>query len=112
MSCEIKSTVRSGEVVIDVAGRLSFLDFSLRERIEKLVKEGHREFVLDLSNLSYLDSFGLGQLVCARNSVERAGGQIKLLRPPEHAQKLLQITKLNTVFTTVNEEESRTVGAV
>jgi len=111
MSCEIRSTVIFGEVLIDVAGRLSFLDFSLREKIEKLLKEGHREFVLDLSNLTYLDSFGLGQLVCVRNSIERTGGQIKLLNPPDHVRKLLKLTKLDTVFSIVNEQSSITVGA-
>jgi len=111
MSCEITATVISGEVIIDLAGRLCFLELTLRDRIKKLLEEGHRDFTLDLSNLSYLDSFGLGQLLCVRNSIQRAGGQINLLRPPEHVQKLLRITKLDSVFTIVNEERSLTLGA-
>ena len=103
MSCQITSTIISGEVVIDLAGRFCFLELALRDQIQKLLEEGNNQFVLDLSNLSYLDSFGLGQLICIRNSILQAGGHMKLLRPPRHVQKLLQITKLDAVFTIVNE---------
>src|SRR3989442_1169948 len=103
MSCQITSTIISGEVVIELAGRFCFLEFTLRDRIQKFLEQGNNQFVLDLSNLSYLDSFGLGQLICIRKSIQQAGGNMKLLRPPGHVQKLLQITKLDTVFSIVNE---------
>src|SRR5262245_19522764 len=111
MAFQITTTVVSGEVVVDLAGRLCFLDLWLRDHIGKLLQDGHRDFTLDMSKVSYLDSFGLGQLVSIRNSIQRAGGQLRLLQPPEHVQKLLRITKLDTVFRIVDEERSITLGA-
>jgi anti-sigma B factor antagonist len=103
MSCQITSSIVSGKVVVDLAGRFCFLELTLPDQIQKLLEEGNNQFVLDLSNLSYLDSFGLGQFICVWNSIQQAGGNMKLLRPPMHVQKLLQITKLDTVFSITNE---------
>jgi anti-sigma B factor antagonist len=111
MSYQITSTVISGEVVVDLAGRLCFVDLSLRDHIGRLLQKGHRDFTLDMSKASYLDSFGLGQLISIRNSIQREGGQIRLLRPPAHVQKLLRITKLDTLFCVVDRERPLAVDA-
>jgi anti-anti-sigma factor len=102
MLCQITSTIVAGEVIMDLAGRFCFLELRLRDQIRKLLEEGNRHFLLDLSNLTYLDSFGLGQLVAIQNSIQEAGGSLKLLRPPGHVQKLLQITRLDTIFDIVS----------
>jgi anti-sigma B factor antagonist len=86
------------EVIIDLAGRFCFLEHRLRDQIQSLLEEGNQHFVLDLSNLSYVDSFGLGQLISIRNSIQEAGGSLILLRPQRFVRELLQITKLDTVF--------------
>ena len=75
-----------------------FLEHRLADHIQKLLDGENQHFVLELSNLSYLDSFGLGQLICIRASIQAAGGSLKLLRPQRHIRKLFQITKLDTVF--------------
>ncbi len=104
MSLAIKSRIVSGVVVVDVSGKLCFLQVSLSERINELVEEGHRDFVLNLSDVLYVDSFGLGQLITIWNSIRNSGGQLVLLRPTDYVQRLFEITKLNTVFHISGEE--------
>lgn len=103
MSCRITSRVVSGVAVVDLSGKLRFLEFGLRDEIQKLLAQGHREFVLNLVDVSYIDSFGLGQLITVWTSIKRVGGQMSLHRPTLEVRKLFEITKLNTVFTILDE---------
>ena len=85
-------------------GRLCLLDVALCEHINELLEEGHRAFVLNLANVPYVDSFGLGQLITTWTSVRSRGGQLILLRPTDHVKELFRITKLNTIFHISGEE--------
>jgi anti-sigma B factor antagonist len=98
MELKITTRVVSPNVVLDLSGRLCLLDRSLLERINSLLAEGLRDFTLDLADVSYIDSFGLGQLVTVWTSIQNRSGRVKLLRPNERVRKLLHITKLDTVF--------------
>jgi anti-sigma B factor antagonist len=91
-------------VIVDVSGRLCFLETSLREHVNELLDEGHLEFVLNLAKVPYIDSFGLGQLVSIWTSIQGKDGRLVLLRPTDHVQDLLRISKLNTVFPIFGEE--------
>jgi anti-anti-sigma factor len=62
MSLAIKTRIVSDVVNIDMAGRLCFLEFALHEQINRLLDEGRTDFILNLADISYIDSFGLGQL--------------------------------------------------
>lgn len=104
MSLSITSRIVSGVVVVDMSGRLCFLEVALHAHINELLDEGHRDFVLNLVNVPYIDSFGLGQLITIWTSIRSRGGQLVLLRPTDHVQKLFQLTKLNTVFHIAGEE--------
>lgn len=104
MSLAITSRIVSGIVIVDMSGRLCFLDVALCEHINELLEEGHRDFVLNLADVPYIDSFGLGQLITIWTSIRSRGGELILLRPTDHVQKLFQITKLNTVFHISGEE--------
>ena len=104
MPLSITSRMSSGVVIVDVNGTLRFLDVALREHMNELLEEGHRAFVLNLTNVSYVDSFGLGQLVTIWTSVRSRGGELILLRPTDHVQILFQITRLNTIFHISAEE--------
>jgi len=68
------------------------------------LEEGHRAFVLNLANVPYVDSFGLGQLITISASIRSKGGQLVLLHLTDHVRTLFQITKLNTVFSILAEE--------
>jgi len=83
---------------MELSGRLCLLDRSLYERVIALLAEGLRDFTLDLTDVSYVDSFGLGQLVTIWTSIQNQNGHVRLLRPNERVRKLLHITKLDSVF--------------
>lgn len=98
MSVILNAREVRGVVVLELSGRLTILDESLRDAIREFLKAGKRQFILKMNSLSYMDSCGLGQLVSAYISVRNAGGNLRLLRPSEKCRELLRISKLNTVF--------------
>jgi len=104
MPLSIKTRIASGVVFVDMSGRLCFLEVALRDRVNELLEAGHREFVLNLANVPYIDSFGLGQLIAIWTSIRSKSGQMTLLRPTDHVRRLFQITKLDTVFHLSGEE--------
>jgi anti-sigma B factor antagonist len=104
MSITVTSRILSHAVIVDVSGRLCFLETSLSEHVNELLNEGHLEFVLNLAHVPYVDSFGLGQLISIRTSILDKGGRLVLLRPTDHVQELLRISKLSTVFQISGEE--------
>ena len=111
MPIAITSRILSDVVIVDVAGRLSFLDVTLSERVNQWLEEGHREFVLNLANVPYIDSFGLGQLISILTSIRSNGGQLILLGLTDHVQALFQITRLDTVFN-ISTDEAHAVTSV
>lgn len=98
MRLEIKSRVDSGVVIVDISGRLRFLETYLREHVNALLQAGHREFVLNLEEVPYIDSFGLGQLVSIWTSIRGKGGRLILVQPSDHVRQLLKISRLDTIF--------------
>jgi anti-sigma B factor antagonist len=109
MTCRVTSRAVSGVIVIDLSGRLDFLEVSLREEVYKLLEQGSREFVVNMADVPYVDSFGLGQLISVWTSIQRAGGKMTLLWPTPQVLKLFELTKLDTVFT-IWKEEHHPVG--
>jgi len=105
MDLAIKPTVYPNIVILELCGILRFVDFSLRNEINGLLEMGHREFILNLSNVSFIDAFGLGQLVSIRTAIHNAGGHMTLLRPTVAVRNLLNITKLDSVIPIVDDAE-------
>jgi anti-sigma B factor antagonist len=105
----LKANVRQsgGVSVVDLAGRITLGEGSglVRSTIKELVNSGHKNILLNLKDVSYLDSAGLGELVGAYASVTNAEGNIKLLNPQAKVHDLLQITKLYTVFQAFDDEQ-------
>jgi anti-sigma B factor antagonist len=66
--------------------------------LERMLEAGHREFVLNLADVPYIDSFSLGQLIAIWTSIRSKSGQMTLLRPTDQVRRLFQITKLDSVF--------------
>jgi anti-sigma B factor antagonist len=104
----VKLNVRQvGDVtVIDATGRITLGEGSsvFRETIKDLVGKGNKKILLNLGDVSYIDSSGIGELVSGFTSVSNAGGQLKLLNLTKRIQDLLQITKLYTVFEVFDKE--------
>jgi anti-sigma B factor antagonist len=100
---------RQGDVVIlDLDGKilLGEGDVQLREAIRRLLQSGARKILLNLANVPYMDSAGLGELVRAYTTVRREGGELKLLNLTVRIQDLLTITKLISVFESFDSEDA------
>ena len=98
---------QSGDVcLVDVAGKITLGDGSvaIREAVKKLVANGTKKIVLNLAEVNYIDSSGIGELVSAFTTVSNSGGNLKLLKLTKRVQDLLQITKLYTVFEVFDDE--------
>ncbi len=91
-------------VVLEVAGRLSVLEPDLRQLAWELIQRGERHFIISLANVSYLDNSGLGQLCWIYTMVRNCEGDMTLLRPTSRIKKLLNITRLDTVFESFERE--------
>jgi anti-sigma B factor antagonist len=104
----MKSRVVSEVVVLDLTGRLWILDLPLRDKINGLLNQGHRHFVLNLAGVNYIDSSGLGQLVSIWTSIKQRSGYLTVLNPTKRVRKLFEITRLNTIFE-ILEGESEAV---
>ena len=95
------NTRQIGDVsVVDVAGRITLGEGSsaLRDTLREMVNKGQKKILLNLGEVSYIDSSGIGELVSAFTTVTNGGGQLKLLNLTKRVKDLLQITKLYTVF--------------
>jgi anti-sigma B factor antagonist len=104
MFLDVTSRIVDGVMVVDIAGELSRRASSLSNRLKELLADGQSNLILNLPALSYVDSSGLGQLITVWTSIGKRGGQLILLRPSPQVRKQLEITKLDTVFTIIEDE--------
>jgi anti-sigma B factor antagonist len=105
MQLKLATRTKDGILVVDCNGRIVFGEESslLRETVKKAVTENNR-IVLNLGEVSYIDSGGLGTLVALRTTAQNAGGTIKLTNLTKRVGDLLQVTKLLTVFDVYDSE--------
>jgi anti-sigma B factor antagonist len=89
-----------GVTVLDLEGRIVLGEESnaFRERVKGLLANNHKKIVLNMSNVSYIDSAGLGTLVATFHSARSQGGTLKLCNLGSKFKEVLQVTKLMTVF--------------
>ena len=92
--------------LIEAAGRITLGESvtQLRAQIRELIDGGRTKILLNLADVTYIDSSGIGELVTAYTTVKRTGGMLKLLKLTQRIQDLLQITKLSTVFEVFEDE--------
>jgi anti-sigma B factor antagonist len=104
----VKLTTRQvGEVtVVDAAGRITLGEgaSTFRDTLRDLAGSGKKKLLLNLAEVSYIDSSGIGEMVSGFTTVTNAGGQVKLLNLTKRVKDLLQITKLYTVFEVFDDE--------
>jgi anti-sigma B factor antagonist len=102
------NTRQVGDVsVVDVAGRITLGEGSsaLRDALRDMINKNQKKILLNLGEVNYIDSSGIGELVSGFTTVTNSGGQLKLLNLNKRVKDLLQITKLYTVFD-VHEDEA------
>jgi anti-sigma B factor antagonist len=110
----MKATNRQvdGVAVVDMSGRITLGEGSvvLRDTIRDLIGKGSKKILLNLGDVTYIDSSGIGELVSAFTAVRREGGELKLLNLTKKVHDLLQITKLYTVFD-IKDDEAAAIKA-
>ncbi len=94
-------------VVVDLAGKINLGESNrqLHQAIRRLVAEGKQNIILNLANVTSIDSSGLGEIVAGFSTVKAAGGSLKLINMPQRLGDLMTITKLYTVFEIYETEE-------
>ncbi len=109
---DIKERVVEGVSVLDISGKivLGEGDIQIKDRIKDLLADGQRNILLNLGDVSYMDSAGLGALISGYTTVKREGGHLKLVNLTKRIKDLLAITKLITVFDTY-ENENEAIGS-
>ena len=102
-----------GVAIVDLGGRIALGEavapgsgsgVTLHEFIRNLLKEGHKNLLLNLRDVPYVDSSGIGELFSSFTTVKNQGGVLKLTNPNERVQNLLRLTKLNTVIDVMEDE--------
>ena len=107
------STRQMGSItIVDLSGRITLGEGSvaLRDTIRELVAKGNKKILLNLGEVTYVDSSGLGGLVSAFGTVRDQGGELKLLNLTKKIHDLLRMTKLDTVFD-VKDDEATAIAA-
>jgi len=107
MSLEIHLREHEGVAILDLNGRLTVGSdvATFRERMQKLVESGQKSVILNLDQVDYVDSTGLGALVMCYTTLQRAGGKVKLLNLSRRSIELLVMTKLTTIFEVFDQEQ-------
>jgi anti-sigma B factor antagonist len=108
VSMKISTRQVDGVTILDLSGRITLGEGSvqLRDAVRDLLAKGQKNILLNLADVNYIDSSGIGELVSAYTTVRNQGGELKLLNLTKKVHDLLQITKLYTVFDVKDDEAS------
>jgi anti-sigma B factor antagonist len=103
---QIEQRAVGSVVILDLKGKITLGegDEALKDKINSLILQGHKKMLLNLADVPYIDSAGLGEIVRTYTTVSRQGGQLKLVNLTKRITDLLMITKLLTVFETFDSE--------
>ncbi|MCW5978843.1 MAG: STAS domain-containing protein [Bryobacteraceae bacterium] len=107
MPLSIREREKEGVQILDLKGRLTVGEevALLREKLRTVTDAGHKRVILNMKEIDYVDSTGLGSLVICFTSLQKAGGTLKLLNVSRRNIELLVLTKLTTVFELFNDEQ-------
>ncbi len=106
MSMKLHTRQVGDVTIIDISGRVTLGEGSsaIRETMRDLTAKGDKKLLLNLSDMSYIDSTGIGELVAGFTSASNAGGTVKLLGVTKHVKDVLQVSRLYTVFEAFDDE--------
>jgi len=104
---EMKKRTVNDVIILDMVGKITLGEgtAALRNEVRNLLKEGNKKIILNLGEVHYVDSSGIGELVSAFTTTSNQGGRLKLLNLTKKLHELLSITKLLTVFEVYEDEE-------
>ena len=103
---QIEERIVNDVTILDLKGKITLGegDEALKDKINSLVHQNRKKILLNLEDVPYIDSAGLGEIVRTYTTVSRQGGQLKLVNLTKRITDLLSITKLLTVFETFDTE--------
>jgi len=106
VSMKVSTRQVDGVTIVDCSGRITLGEGSvmLKDTVRELLSKGQKRILLNLGDVNYIDSSGIGELVSAFTTVRNQGGELKLLNLTKKVHDLLQITNLYTVFDVKDEE--------
>jgi anti-sigma B factor antagonist len=106
MSSKVEVRHSGNVAIVDLSGKITLGEGCgmVRSTIKDLVGAGHKNILINLKDVSYLDSAGLGELVGSYATISNSGGHVKLLHAQGKVKDLLAVTKLYTVFITFDDE--------
>jgi len=106
VSMKISIRQVDGVTIIDCSGRITLGEGSvtLRDTVREALAKGEKKILLNLADVNYIDSSGIGELVSAFTTTKNQNGELKLLKLTKKVNDLLQITKLYTVFDVKDDE--------
>ena len=109
---QLEERIVGGVAIVKVTGDItnSGGDVLLKDKVQSLLQQGNKNVLLDLADVSYVDSAGLGRLVQAYATAKNRGGAVKLLNVTKRVRDLLVVTKLLTVFDTFDSEAAGTAS--
>ena len=112
MNLKVSTRQVDGVSIVDCNGRITLGEGSivLRDTVKDLLSKGQKKILLNLGDVNYIDSSGIGELVSAYTTAKNQGGELKLLKLTKKVHDLLQMTKLYTIFD-VKDDETAAVKA-
>ena len=106
MGIDFSTRQSNGITIVDLRGRITLGEgiVTLPDTVHDLLFNGQKQILLNLGDVNYIDSSGIGELVSAFTAAKKQGGEVKLLKLTKRVHDLLQITKLYTVFDVKDDE--------
>ena len=104
---QLEERIAGDVAIVTVTGEITLKrggDVMLHDRVRRLIQQGHKGVLVDLTGVSYVDSAGLGELVQAHSITKNNGGSLKLLNPTKRLRDLLVATNLTTILDTYDDE--------
>ncbi len=108
MALTVKTRNIGNVAILDLHGKITLGENTgiLRDELNSLLAQGHKNVLLNMGGVGYVDSAGLGELVGAYTTATNQGGSVKLLNLQGKMKDLMQITKLHTIFSTFDDEQA------
>ena len=104
---KIKERIRDGVVILELSGKLMGGPdaATFNDTLKTLLHEGHKNILVDLSRINWVNSTGLGILISGYSTVKKGGGALKLLKVSDRIESIFMVSKLHTVFVSYSDEE-------
>ncbi|MFC1504162.1 STAS domain-containing protein [Spirochaetota bacterium] len=103
---EIITRDREGIIIFDIKGEIDLYNApEIKESIKQQIDQGHKKVIINLENVSYIDSSGIGALISSLSNLKKIGGGLKIINVYDSVRKVFELTKLTSFFQIFNSED-------